>query len=140
MIDLLTKENTLVEEKLLILEIMKDNFNRDSNIIKAYFENFNYFVSNFLEASICKEDKIKLLYNLFKILNSISQEKSDFSVEIKIALFDFLYKFIDREIISYKIVSYAMKIMNNTNQLIPNYLNELLKIFDIQIENQKVFS
>lgn len=139
----MTKENTLVEEKLLILEIIEDNFNKDSNISKAFAENFNYFVANFLEAAICKEDKIKILLKLFKILNLIAIDKNDFSVECQIVLRDFLYKFTDKDQISYKLISYAFKILRNTNSSLSfdDYLTGFIEMISLQFDSSihKVF-
>jgi len=137
----LTKENTLVEEKLLILVIIEENFYKDSSIIKAFLDNFNYFVANFLESDLCAKDRVILLLKLFKILNLIAMDKTDFLAELQITLKDFFYKFIDKAQISYKIISYGLRVLTYSNSLYNKFdysCIDLLSVITMHFDCSKV--
>ncbi len=109
------KDNILIEEKLLILEIFEENINKDLNLNKSFLDNYNYFISNVLNSVYAKQDKAKLSIRIFKILKKISEDKNDLSCDIALVLREFLFEYLDRDEINYKILSFSLFIMNKIN-------------------------
>jgi len=133
----LTKENSLIEERLLILDILEDNIIKDSNMNKIFLENFNFLLSNYINNGYAKEEKAKLFFKSFKILSKILDDKNDFSSEVLLVLKDFFKEFLFKDEINYKIFSYALIVANKAKSNF-EFLVEILIDMNFCLKNSKV--